>query len=1240
MSVKVIADSVFGEDTTDYIVFDDAGETVIKTTQPDEDALILEMPDMQLDLSLDDGCYAIGSNELPIETANMIARNGDKMFGVYILEEPVDPDIVPEDFALTIPVGVGWKYEGQSPKFFTLPDLIKNRVSGDEGADDGEDEDVVHEVPVSDIDLADAPGEPEPVEEAEEVTLTEVQKMNDAELLGTDHPDMQTLLEKPFVFMTGNMYGQKDRRNTQDGDWVRTEMPLLSWMLGQDKGRDSWGLTRHPVSKSKEGSSIVLAEAIDGARKDGAIKTMSCIGLDIDSGAALDDVIVKLEEKGLFALVYTSFSHGKSTLVLKHDDIMRKLKLEESPNRIQIQMYLREHHKDRFDPEYIENIQIKELRQQTPDGLRTVLETPALDKFRVLLPMMESVELSELGATVNQWKDAWADAVTGVAVNMLGVNFDATSCDVNRLFFTPRHPKDADDWYSAVIMGRPLRFEEIEPYSKARYVKERDPGDPFAAAGGDVDSNKRERFSTENNFDLNKWHTKRKDRWLAADVIESFCPDKIREAGGEKPGTCHLECPFEHEHTTEGGTATMAMNPDENEAGYWTVFCRHDACNGRDKLEFIKAMVDEGWFEENVLTDEEWSIPLPDEDEPVEEEVAEASEKTPREQAGEFTVDSSDENIKKFLKRQIRLGADTSTQVGIIAAIAGNTELTKKDVGRMWRDVATDIEQNRRSRAEEDGETLETIPVENQWDFGDMVDWGVKRIQDTNSKKPRLFHYVDEVARIEETADRIPRIKQLTEKQFAAELNDITKWHHSSTMGDVVRNREVAAPKDVVSQLYSSAHTVYPKLRGLVTTPTFARDGSLITTPGFHESGLYYWNQGELDVPQVSRAPTDEELLEAKRLLIEEVFADFPLGGLVRDEIVEQALHGDGVPAITNLISMLLLMFCRDLIDGPTPGHLLTKPTPATGASLLTDVCSIIANGEATPALPIPPSNEEMQKTLLTLISDGSNIIYFDNIDQSVDSGALASSLTAPKVRGRILGKTQQVEAEVRAVWVLCGNNVRMSTELVRRLVMVDLDANMANPEKRSGWRHKLLPKWVKEHRGQLVWACLTLVQNWVANGMNRDESVILNSYENWSGVMGGILNEAGLGGFLANRNELKERASDGGEDDITLFLDAWWEQYVTKPVLMRSPEPKDEDLIKMAIAQDLQLPIRMKKTADDDLSYDPRAFTTFLSTYSGRVMPLTDGTEVKVVKGKRSKNGYFWNLEVTKVSTMTESVE
>lgn len=236
----------------------------------------------------------------------------------------------------------------------------------------------------------------------------EVPMLNDADILGTITPAMEKLLDTPVTLMGGVMYGQKDRRNTQDGDWIATELTWFQWMDGIE---GKFGLTRHPVAKAKEGHSLVFAESIKGAPKDSAIKTMASIGLDIDSGAALDDVIEKLIELELFAIVYTSFSHGKSELELKHDDVVRKLKLDESPNRTQAQQYLREHHKDRYDSEFINEIEIVDARNQTEDGLRIIVKTPPLDKFRMIIPLAESIELSDLAPTVGGWKDKWAGLV-------------------------------------------------------------------------------------------------------------------------------------------------------------------------------------------------------------------------------------------------------------------------------------------------------------------------------------------------------------------------------------------------------------------------------------------------------------------------------------------------------------------------------------------------------------------------------------------------------------------------------------------------------------------------------------------------------------------------------------------------------------------------------------------------------------------------------------------------------------
>ncbi|RYG89779.1 hypothetical protein EU803_16645 [Loktanella sp. IMCC34160] len=491
--------------------------------------------------------------------------------------------------------------------------------------------------------------------------------------------------------------------------------------------------------------------------------------------------------------------------------------------------------------------------------------------------------------------------------------------------------------------------------------------------------------------------------------------------------------------------------------------------------------------------------------------------------AADISPDTTEAQLVKFLGE--RIGADKPTRAHYTEALAksggGFTNLPKTDVRHLWRTAG--------KAGEPGAEDNEAIPVVNQWGFPDMVEDGTRRIEGANAKKPTIFRYMDEPAHIETSSAGLPRIRPLIEKQHKVLLNNVSAWQHARTTagGDEVKRR-VSVPDDVNAQIYGNMRTRWPVLRGITSTPTFAFNGSLIHTPGLHDSGIYYSPDWKMDLPRVDTKPSEEDVREAVRLLVEEVFADFPLGGMQRDEIVETVLNGEGVPAVANLLAMLLTMFCREMFTGsPVPGMLVGKPQPGTGASLLMDVFSIIATGSEVPAMSLPTSKEEMVKTLLTVMTDGSVLCNFDNVDKRINSGELASVLTAPKYKGRKLGDNESIEAEVRVLLTFTGNHVQMTGELVRRLVLVDLDAKTAHPEKRAGWRHPDIRKYARDNRGRLVWACLTLIQNWVASGMKRDESAVLNSYENWSGVIGGILNDAGVKGFLGNRVQLEASAKD-----------------------------------------------------------------------------------------------------------------
>lgn len=423
----------------------------------------------------------------------------------------------------------------------------------------------------------------------------EPELINHALIKGEATEGQRALLKQTVVFMTGDLYEQGNRNNTRDGDWKRNEM---TW--GQLLLHPKSPLTNHHEAKRKEGTSIVLAETLDGKRNANSVDTMYAMVIDVDSGADMYEVIDKLEAEGILAVVYSSFNHGKEEISLKHDDIIRKMKLDDTPTRRQIQEYLRSHHKDRYDEAFIQSIEVVDARRHTGDGTRTILSTPALDKFRVVLPLKDPIKLTDLGATTDKYKEVWANKVTGFVLNTLGVNFDSTSCDVNRLFYLPRHKKGAE-WDMALIQGDPLDYDSITPASKDAYVKDRsyDANDPFAY-GGESEPDEVKQYETPSGTSLNALHSRvMKERLLLPQLLEAECPEKVRRVVSE--GKIEIECPFEAEHSSEGGTGTVVMDPMTNQYEVWTVSCPHDACQGRHKLEFLEEMLKQGWFDEALI---------------------------------------------------------------------------------------------------------------------------------------------------------------------------------------------------------------------------------------------------------------------------------------------------------------------------------------------------------------------------------------------------------------------------------------------------------------------------------------------------------------------------------------------------------------------------------------------------------------------------------------------------------------
>jgi len=245
-------------------------------------------------------------------------------------------------------------------------------------------------------------------------------------------------------------------------------------------------------------------------------------------------------------------------------------------------------------------------------------------------------------------------------------------------------------------------------------------------------------------------------------------------------------------------------------------------------------------------------------------------------------------------------------------------------------------------------------------------------------------------------------------------------------------------------------------------------------------------------------------------------------------------------------------------------------------------------------------------------------------VNYKVDSSALASVVTSCTWTDRFLGESKMASVPVNLTWIIAGNNPKLSNEIARRCVRIRLDAKVENPENRTDFKHKNLDGWVKANRARLVWACLVLIQNWLALGRPEGEKV-KGSFEGWSTVIGGILQAAGVPGFLGNDRELRNDADEEG-NAIKAFLSAWWERFGESEAPIGGT---DDNLFDLVAEFDLALPI----TGGND-----RAQKTSLGGYvarlDGRMFSFIDsnGECVKVIVQKAGAHNNATRWKLTKV--------
>jgi hypothetical protein len=126
-----------------------------------------------------------------------------------------------------------------------------------------------------------------------------------------------------------------------------------------------------------------------------------------------------------------------------------------------------------------------------------------------------------------------------------------------------------------------------------------------------------------------------------------------------------------------------------------------------------------------------------------------------------------------------------------------------------------------------------------------------------------------------------------------------------------------------------------------------------------------------------------------------------------------------------------------------------------------------------------------------------------------------------------------------QAMWMFTGNNPKLSRDIARRSIRIRIDPRVDHAWLRSSFKHDPLEQWAKAQRHELIHAALVLVQAWIAAGRPLSRAR-LGSFQVWASVMGGVLDVAGVEGFLGNLDALYAHA-DGDAAAWREFTQVWW---------------------------------------------------------------------------------------------------
>ncbi len=241
----------------------------------------------------------------------------------------------------------------------------------------------------------------------------------------------------------------------------------------------------------------------------------------------------------------------------------------------------------------------------------------------------------------------------------------------------------------------------------------------------------------------------------------------------------------------------------------------------------------------------------------------------------------------------------------------------------------------------------------------------------------------------------------------------------------------------------------------------------------------------------------------------------------------------------TNFVAILLTAVLIARFIGSKPALLLNGNQPGLGKSILAQIVAIIRDGRASETASYNPNDEEFEKRIGAIVKRGATTIIIDNAkgrgsrNPRIDSACLERSITDPILSYRLLGASKEIRAENSHLFCITANSPEVSPDLVSRSVIVNL-YHEGSPKRR---RFQMADPegYALQHRTELLGELIGMVERWRAADSPEASVESRFNKKGWGGIVGGILQVAGLPDFLANAGDAAQDLDETCRDFAVL---------------------------------------------------------------------------------------------------------